>query len=173
MELERLGCRRDGLRVLDFGCGTGLLSELLIGRADRIGADEILAVDTSPEMLAQLDRKIAHHGWTTISTSSQLPDGAPFDLIVCSSVLGFVDDLDATVEQLAGLLAPDGVFVQWDWERVGDYDDHGLTRREITSALERAGLEDVAVRTAFEIEVDDLTMSPLVASARRPRSPSA
>ena len=149
--------------VLDFGCGTGLLTEHLV----TAGAS-VLAVDTSPGMLDALTVKIDRHGWTTVDTAAELPDHpARFDLIVCSSVCAFLDDYPATVAELVARLEPGGLFVQWDWERTGD-DDHGLTRPEISDTLTAAGLAEVVVDTAFTIEVDGQAMAPLVGQGRRP-----
>ena len=90
------GLSLDAAEVLDFGCGTGLLTEHLVAA----GAS-VLAVDTSPGMLDALTAKIDQHGWTTVDTAAELPDHpARFDLIVCSSVCGFLDDYPATVAEL-------------------------------------------------------------------------
>ncbi len=151
-----------GARVVDFGCGTGLLTERLVD-----GGAQVVAVDTSPAMLAVLDAKIGDRGWTTVATTGDLAEVSPgHDVIACSSVCSFLDDYPGTARHLAGLLRPGGLFVQWDWER-GD-DDHGLSRTEVTDALVAAGLDGVAVETAFEIDVEGETMRPLVGSGRRP-----
>ena len=146
-----------GARVLDFGCGTGLLTERLVDA----GAT-VVAVDTSTAMIEVLDAKRAAHGWTTVTTSTHLPDTSDrFDLVVCSSVLAFVDDYAATARDLVARLAPGGRLVQWDWERTDD-DDHGLSRTEIADALGAAGLVDVTVDTAFRLPFEDQFMAPLI-----------
>ena len=163
--LGHAGIALEGARVVDFGCGTGLLTERL---ADA-GAD-VMAIDTSPAMLAVLDAKVDRHGWTTVTTTTDLSDARPgSDLIVCSSVCSFLDDYPGTVEQLVHLLRPGGLFIQWDWERAGD--DHGLGRSEIADALQGADLEHVVVDTAFEVEAEDQVMRPLVGHGRRPVEP--
>lgn len=160
--LDGTGIELSGAPVVDFGCGTGLLTEHLVGA----GA-EVVAVDTSLAMLAVLRAKIDRHRWTTVTTTIELDDvPAGSDVIVCSSVCSFLDDYPATAAQLAALLRPGGLFIQWDWERVED--DHGLSRREIEDALHGAGLEEVVVATAFEVEAGGQKMQPLVGHGRRP-----
>ncbi len=164
--LQRNALSLDCARVCDFGCGTGLLTEHLVARGAIVDA-----VDSSPAMLDALRSKVERRGWTIVRLLTELPDDAgPYDLIVCSSVLSFVDDHPATVSRLATTLRPGGLLVQWDWERdVDDPDDHGLTADEIRSALDDAGLVDVAVGPAFEIEVDGTTMRPLMGQGTAPR----
>ena len=162
---EENGIPLAGARVIDFGCGTGVLTERLVAA----GA-EVVAIDSSTAMLTAVDRKIAEQGWTTVSTSTDLTgaDGR-FDLIVCSSVCGFLDDYPADARDLASTLRAGGVFVQWDWERVdGDESDHGLSRSEITDALRAAGLEQIEVGRDFVIDIEGDSIRPLLGKGRRP-----
>ncbi len=162
---EESGIPLAGARVIDFGCGTGVLTERLVAA----GA-EVVAIDSSTAMLSAVDRKIAERGWTTVRTSTDLTvtDGR-FDLIVCSSVCGFLDDYPADARDLASTLRAGGVFVQWDWERVdGDESDHGLSRSEITDALRAAGLEQIEVGRDFVIDIEGETVRPLLGKGRRP-----
>jgi 2-polyprenyl-3-methyl-5-hydroxy-6-metoxy-1,4-benzoquinol methylase len=147
-----------GTRVLDFGCGTGLLTERLATICAGIDA-----TDASPAMLAVLRGKIARAGWGHVRALDDVGDAAgPYDLIVASSVCAFLDDYPGTVRALARLLGPRGVFIQWDWEREEDDPDaHGLTRGEISAALAAAGLEAVEVAGAFTIEIDGAAVEPL------------
>ncbi|MEM8708938.1 MAG: methyltransferase, partial [Actinomycetota bacterium] len=135
------------------------------------GAASIDAVDTSVEMLAQLRAKADRLGWTTVHATDEPPAGAAgHDLVVCSSVLGFVPDHSATVAQLAGLLAPGGLFVQWDWAADPDPSDtadpHGLSRSAIETALVAADLVDVEVGVGFKLPFGDVVMRPLIGSGR-------
>ncbi len=165
--LRGSGVSLDGANVIDFGCGTGLLTERVVAEGATVEA-----VDTSTAMLEVLDAKIVQHGWTGVRTSVELPPkSARFDLVVCSSVCSFIDDYPGTVEELAARLQPGGLFVQWDWERTDD-DHDGFTRDEIRETLARVGLADIAVGTGFAIQVDGQTMSPLMGHGRRPFDPS-
>jgi predicted TPR repeat methyltransferase len=162
---EAAGFEIAGSRACDFGCGTGLLTEQLVASCDRIDA-----VDSSPSMLDVLRRKIAHHGWDEVQVFERLPPRRDhYDLVVCSSVCAFVDDYPGLVRELVSAMAPDGLFVQWDWELdPRDDDPFGLTRVEIRRAFDAAGLVSVTVDTGFEVAVDDQTMRPLMGVGRRP-----
>jgi len=161
--LESVDSALEGASVLDFGCGTGLLTEKMV-----TGGATVFAVDTSPAMLDVVRAKVVERGWATVRLSDTVPgDEKTFDLVVCSSVCAFVDDYPATVAQLVTCLRPGGAFVQWDWERTGD-DEFGLSRQEISAVLAGAGLDGITVRPAFSVDVEGHTMSPLVGSGLRP-----
>lgn len=157
-------------RVLDFGCGTGLLSARL---APQVA--QVVAVDASPAMIAVLDSKglpgvVARAvQWTPSSIAVDPLAARPFDLIVCSSVLAFVPDHPATVAMLAALLSPGGHLVQWDWERDPSAEQpHGLSADAITRAMASAGLEVISVQTGFDVPFASKRMRPLMGVARRP-----
>lgn len=171
-----------GARVLDFGCGTGLLTERMATLAG-----EIVAIDPAPQMIQVLRRKLEAKAFPHVACEACTLDdalerqpphfSAPFDLITCSSVCAFLDDYPATVRRLAACLAPGGLFVQWDWARASatpsDEPDFGLTTDEIRNALEAAELDVWSVSTAFRIDVDGQTMAPLMGVGRRPAAPDA
>lgn len=154
----------EGARILDFGCGTGLLTRQLV---DRVAA--IDAMDTSPAMLDVLRTKGERGGWTNVRVLDELPTVASYDLIVASSVCSFLDDYPGAVRRLASLLSAGGTFIQWDWEQDPvDEEPHGLTRVAVSEALMSAGLDDVVVETAFEARVGDLVMAPIIGVGSRP-----
>ncbi len=104
-------------RVLDFGCGTGLLTERLAPHVR-----EVVAVDASRAMVEVLAAKALPNvrfgvaKWTPGTISDDELAAGPFDVVVCSSVCAFLDDYPGTLAMLADRLAPNGYFVQWDWE---------------------------------------------------------
>lgn len=152
----------DGLAVCDFGCGTGLLTEQLVDRVASVDA-----VDTSPAMRAVLAAKIDSRNWNHVRTLAELPSSGPsYDLVVCSSVCGFVDDYPGVVQELASRLRPSGLFVQWDWEREDPAEPHGLSRDEVRNAMLSAGLGAVHVDTAFEAAFEGETMRPLMGAGQ-------
>jgi len=99
--------------VLDAGCGSGVLSEL----AARC-ARAVLSFDASAEMvaLAQMRRQSAGLDNLTvcigeIGGTSSMPLDSRFDLILCSSVLEYIDDYWQAVDWLAAALKPAGVLI--------------------------------------------------------------
>jgi predicted TPR repeat methyltransferase len=142
--------------VLDFGCGTGLLSE----RVAPLVAN-IVAVDISPSMLDVLRKKnipnVETHGVdiNDDSVRSKAPWFGDFDLIVASSVCGFLPSYALTVELLAKALNPNGCFVQWDWLLAEDgEDDDGLKISNVVAAFANAGLTCVRAERAFDIDFE-------------------
>jgi len=171
--LERTGSllRTPGLRALDFGAGSGLLTERL---APLCAA--IVAVDTSPRMLEVLDRKGlvgVQSLCVDLSAGAASTEAAlrqPFDLVVASSVLAFVDDYPATLRTLGALLVPGGRLVQWDWELGEEASpaDMGLRPSALREAYSAAGLVVEFVGRAFEMEMGSARNPVVIGVARRP-----
>lgn len=98
--------------ALDLGCGSGELL-LPLARHNR----RVIGIDGSAEMLRLCEQKLARAGLTNATLRQadltglrQLSLGR-FDLIVASSVLEYLPDLDGVLAAIAGLLAPHGRFL--------------------------------------------------------------
>jgi len=119
--LARSGVRR-GARVLDLGCGPGLVSAELAARVGNRGV--VLAVDESAAWIAHLERQIALHGWTQVRTRCarlqelELEPGR-YDVIFARWVFSFVPDPGPLVERLGRALVPGGRFVIQDYNHEG------------------------------------------------------
>ena len=95
-------------RVLDVGCGGGLLSEALSDR----GAD-VTGIDVAPAALAAGRRHAQQRGVNVCYrniTAETLADEAPasFDIVVCMEMLEHVPDPAAVVNACARLTRPGG-----------------------------------------------------------------
>lgn len=97
---------------LDLGCGSGVLTRVLLDR----GAT-VVAVDGSPTMLIEAQAYVgAGHPVETIWLQSDvqslagLADGS-FDGVLCSSVIEYVERPQALLSEVARVLRPGGRFI--------------------------------------------------------------
>lgn len=97
-----------GKRILDLGCGGGLLAEAMAFRGARV-----TGVDIAAELI-KTAREHADHAGLTIeyvhgNSESLLPGaGDRFDLVTCLEMLEHVDDPGAVINDCAGLVKPGG-----------------------------------------------------------------
>jgi 2-polyprenyl-6-hydroxyphenyl methylase/3-demethylubiquinone-9 3-methyltransferase len=105
-------CRLAGARVLDVGCGGGLLAESL-ARADA----QVTAIDLAPTMvetarLHALDSGLAIDYRVESAEMLANAHAGRFDVLTCMEMLEHVPDPEATVAVFARLVRPGGdVFV--------------------------------------------------------------
>ncbi|MFQ3202574.1 MAG: 2-polyprenyl-3-methyl-5-hydroxy-6-metoxy-1,4-benzoquinol methylase [Pseudoalteromonas tetraodonis] len=154
----------NGLTVLDFGCGTGALTQLMSP-----SVESIVAIDPSSEMIKLLDKK-ALNNVTSICDylSSELVKTSPelenkFDLIVASSVCGFLPDYEMTLSLLKSLLKKDGLFVQWDWLSEDDSSGMGLSEKRVKQAFAASGFVSIKVNSPFIMNSSKGNMPVLMA----------
>ena len=109
-ELFRAAELRPGERVLDVGCGTGLVARRA---AEIVGAGGAVAgVDVSPDMIA-VAASHAPAGPTPIEWSEGDATALPFhdesfDVVVCQMTLMFVEDRLTALREMHRVLAPGG-----------------------------------------------------------------
>lgn len=147
------------MRVLDYGCGTGLIS-LRLG--DQVGS--ILAVDSSRGMLAVLEEKIDRQATDNIrtlhmdmDTGANLP--GTYDLVICSMTLHHVRQPGLLLRTFFEHTRPGGCIcvAELDPDRgwFHGYEQgvfhHGFDRRLMTDMLEKAGYTKTKSATAAEI----------------------
>ena len=130
--LAALALRR-GERVLDAGCGTGLLLEL---EALAVGADgRAEGIDFSEDMLERAAERCAGMPQVRLQqgTVESLPfDDAGFDALSCAQTLLYVDDLERALAEFQRVLKPGGriAVLETDWTgAVMNSHDQTLTRR--------------------------------------------
>lgn len=143
------------LKVLDFGCGTGLVTLQL---APQVGS--ISGADTSPGMLKMLAEK-AEGQHLAVELLPLDPAGTgdlagPYDLIVSSMTLHHVADVPALFRRFHQLLIPSGKVALADLdeedgtfhEGVAGVHHRGFPRKIIQGWLMDAGFCQVQLKTA-------------------------
>ncbi|HKR02024.1 MAG TPA: methyltransferase domain-containing protein [Pyrinomonadaceae bacterium] len=97
---------REGMRVVDLGCGTGELTRRL---ADALPGSEVLGIDSSPEMLARANEQ-ARDGLRFRIDSIEAVDGE-WDLVFSHAAIHWVDDHRSLVPRLFSCVRPNGQLV--------------------------------------------------------------
>lgn len=173
-ELLRAAALRPGERVLDVGCGTGIVARLA---AEAVGPEgRVAGLDVEPGMLAVARSAVAglNIEWIEASAESIPLAEESVDVVLCQMSLQFVPDRARAVDEMRRVLAPDGRLVlsvpgptSAFFEPLSD----GLGRHvdpeasafvervfslhdvdELTALLEGAGFRDVRVE-AGELEL--------------------
>jgi predicted TPR repeat methyltransferase len=114
---------RDRLRVLDFGCGTGLG-----GAAFRDLAAKLDGVDLSPKMLEKADARGIYDA-LTLGDLETPPDRTGYDLVIAADTLVYIGDLAAPFASAHAALQSGGFFLFTVESRDGDGFDLGPKRR--------------------------------------------
>jgi ubiquinone/menaquinone biosynthesis C-methylase UbiE len=147
---------KPGMVVLDFGCGTGLLTLQI---RPQVGA--ITGMDSSEGMLAALDGKVRSQGLERVSTCLMDPerDGMPagqYDLVVSSMTFHHIPDIREMLTKLAGVIRPGGYIAIADLDKDdGKFHEspegvfhNGFDRSIMKKHFEAAGFAGVRNRTA-------------------------
>lgn len=106
--VDRLDLHGDEI-VLDAGCGSGRVTEML---AARLPHGRIVALDASPSMLDEARRRLADLGNRVSFVEADLgrpfglPDGILADAVLSTATFHWVPDHDALFRNLAAVLRP-------------------------------------------------------------------
>jgi 2-polyprenyl-3-methyl-5-hydroxy-6-metoxy-1,4-benzoquinol methylase len=161
--------------VIDFGAGTGLLASKL---APRVG--NVIAVDVSPAMLAELAKKPELAGKAEIVCQNilDMPLGRTANLVVSAMAMHHVRDTRALVRALYTHLAPGGHVALADLD-AEDGTFHppgtegvyhaGFARGEIETMLREAGFEGIAFTTACHVTKESGKYPVFLVTAMKPR----
>jgi SAM-dependent methyltransferase len=101
-----------GQRVLDVGCGSGVLTEEL---ARRVGADHVAGADPSPLLEACAERVPGAELKRASAESLPWPDEA-FDAALAQLVVHFMDDPAAGTAEMRRVTRPGGAVATCVWD---------------------------------------------------------
>lgn len=148
------------MRVLDFGCGTGLVT-LALAPLVR----EVIAADSSQGMLEQLSSKLLDTGISNVRPYLIPHDGTgtlpiPVDLVVSSMTMHHVADVDGLIKRFQAMLNPGGqlCIADLDAEDGSFHDDptgiahHGFCSLEMERLFSEAGFRDVHTVRVMDVE---------------------
>jgi len=141
-----------GERVLDLGCGTGVLSEALLEAAPDVA---VHGVDVAPSYVAEAQRRLG--GRATFAEGDACRVGladASFDRVLSLLVLHFVPEPQRAIAEMRRVCRPGGTIAAAVWDARGGYvvnrmffdtaamlDDEAaaLRKRNFTRPLTRPG----------------------------------
>lgn len=106
-------------KILDAGCGIGIILEYLPPHVDYVG------VDLNPNHIQYLSTKRPSCRAYCMDIQEELPEGeAPFDTIINLAVIEHLDDPESFLRRCRALLKPEGKMILTTpthfWEKVRD-----------------------------------------------------
>ena len=182
---------RPGLRVLDFGCGSG---EISVGLAKAVAPGELHGMDMQ-EAHIELARSLAASSGTANAVfhvgdvkAMPFPDDF-FDVAHCHDVLMYVPDTQAALAEVKRALKPGGLiacremicessFVHPDmeifgtaWQALEDlltFDDgHPQIGKELKAHILEAGFTNIRVSASFNTHSDPSDVALIYSLAKR------
>lgn len=162
--------------LLDFGCGTGLVS-LPMHRHVR----SILGIDSSPGMVEKFNEKVEKANLTNaraVHLDDWSREDRSFDLIISTMTLHHLEDPAKWIAKFSGMLKSDGQLALLDLDTEdGSFHDPGATgihhygfqRDTIRKWMGDAGLSEIQLQTACVIHKEQLDRdyTVFIASASR------
>ena len=93
--------------ILEIGCGTGLLTEMLSRAFPKANID---AVDISPAMIKRARDNLAGNKRVNliVTDAEKLAETKKYPLIASNCTLHWMDPIQAIIQKLGAMLAPDG-----------------------------------------------------------------
>lgn len=143
-EIKRLLDDKKGLRAMDFGCGTGLVSFYL-----KDYFSDILLVDLSDGMIDEANRKIQDtkvenlHTWK--GNILEYNERKKFDVIYAPLVLHHIDNYREIIVKLKNLLEDGGSLIIIDMIK-----DNGAFHKDSTVVPVHNGLDPKVIKTMLE-----------------------
>ena len=164
-----------GLRLMDYGCGTGLVTLAL-----QPYVREVVAADSSEGMLQALTEKLAKAELANVEPvkldlEQQEWQGEPFDVIVSNMVLHHIQNVELVVRRMAGALVEGGWLAFADLDG-GSEDFHadntgimhfGFDKDQRQALCQQAWLTEIRTVEALRIPRDGKEFPVLLTLGRK------
>jgi predicted TPR repeat methyltransferase len=115
---------RDGISILDLGCGTGLSGAAFADLASRLDG-----VDLSPAMIEKARARNIYDSLIVGDIETQLSRSGSYDLILAADTLVYLGDLQAVFAGALQNLRPEGLFLFTVEKKAGEGFELGPKRR--------------------------------------------
>ncbi|KAG0706468.1 S-adenosyl-L-methionine-dependent methyltransferase [Suillus ampliporus] len=148
--------KEDSTSVLDYACGTGLISRELASHAKCI-----VGVDISQSMVDQYNQSVANQGipleemkavCCDLTAAPNQLDGMKFDVVVCASSYHHFPSIKEVTKALASYLKPGGSLLVADLRKPSSAES--AQERFPTEAhnivAHKGGFEEADIKAAFE-----------------------
>ena len=144
------------MNVLDFGCGTGLVSLAILKHVH-----SVTCIDTSKGMIDALESKILEQGIANIKTlcidflSEETISENAFNLVMTSMAMHHIHDIESYIQKFHASLAPGGYVAIADLDEEGGM-FHGDNEDVFHPGFSRESLKDILSGFGFT-ELNDTT----------------
>lgn len=146
----------DSTLVLDYACGTGLISKVLAAHAKCI-----VGVDISQSMVDQYNLSVSNQGippeemravCCDLTVAPDQLDGMKFDVVVCASSYHHFPSIEDVTKALASYLKPGGSLLVADLIKPSSAESAQalFPARAHNIVAHKGGFEEADIRTVFE-----------------------
>ncbi|MGI6004343.1 MAG: class I SAM-dependent methyltransferase [Christensenellales bacterium] len=139
-----------GHRVLDIGCGTGVMTPWILAKEP----GTLVGLDLAENMIQCAGRRFSDRRLQYVAADLYQYEGGPFDVAMIYSAYPHFTDKDAFFEKVAALLAPGGrMMIAHSQSRQVINGRHDGMRTALSRPLLPVGEEALRAKDFFDIDI--------------------